>query len=404
METCEDVGELARELGGTTEVPVQVAQEAGDGGTRTRSVTAQHARIGSPQRNPSLEAAIGREDPGSGFFQRCLAKSRGSTPEDRRNWRDGIFEQVREVMLLQGSLSIERMCQLVPVSRRSFYRSLKEQRPAEEETEARSIIQQIALEHRRRYGYRRITAELRRRGMQVNHKRVVRIMQEDNLLALQPKRFKVTTNSNHKFEVYLNLAARMKLTGINQLWVADITYIRLKAEFVYLAVILDGYSRKVVGWALERTLAIRLTIGALEQAIESRQPEPGLVHHSDRGFQYAHAEYIAILEKHRMIPSMSRPANPYDNASCESFMKTLKREEIYTNKYENLEHLRTNIEEFIEEYYNQQRLHSALGYRSPEEFEQRTKSQAESRSATVVFFENKENDKKTSKGLLGKGT
>jgi transposase InsO family protein len=307
-------------------------------------------------------------------------------------------------MSLQGSLSIEHMCQMVPVSRRSFYRSLKEQQPVEEEMEARSAIQQIALEHRRRYGYRRITAELHRRGMQINHKRVVRIMREDNLLGLQPKRFKVTTDSNHKFEVYLNLAARMRLSGINQLWVADITYIRLKAEFVYLAVILDGFSRKVVGWAQDRTLAVRLTLGGLEQAIERRQPEPGLVHHSDRGFQYAHAEYIAILEKHHMVPSMSRPANPYDNASCESFMKTLKREEIYSNKYENLEHLRTNIEEFIEEYYNRQRLHSALGYRSPEEFEQRTKSQAESRSATVEFFENQENNKKTSKGLLGKGT
>src|SRR5712671_2402422 len=182
--------------------------------------------------------------------------------------------------------------------------------------------------------------------MQVKHKRVVRIMEEDNLLALQPKQFKVTTHSNHKFEVYLNLAARMKLTGINQLWVADITYIRLKAEFVYLAVILDGFSRKVVGWALDRTLAIRLTIGALEQAIECRQPEPGLVHHSDRGFQYARAEYIAILEK-----------------------------------YHNLEHLRTNIEEFMERYYNRQRLHSALGYRSPEEFERKAERQDASRSA-----------------------
>jgi putative transposase len=309
-------------------------------------------------------------------------------------------------MLLQGSLSIERMCQLVPVSRRSFYRSLKEQQPGDEELEVRSAIQQIALEHRRRYGYRRIAAELHRRGMQINHKRVVRIMREDNLLGLQPQRFKVTTNSNHKFEVYLNLAARMKLSGINQLWVADITYIRLKAEFVYLAVILDGFSRKVVGWALDRTLAVRLTIGALEQAIERRQPAPGLVHHSDRGFQYAHAEYIAILEKHHMVPSMSRPANPYDNASCESFMKTLKREEIYANKYDDLENLRANIEEFIEQYYNRLRLHSALGYRSPEEFEQQidASASAESRSATMVFFENKENSRKISKGLLGKGT
>jgi putative transposase len=225
-------------------------------------------------------------------------------------------------MLLQGSLSIERMCRLVPVSRRSFYRSLKEQRPAEEETEVRSVIQQMALEHRRRYGYRRITAELRRRGMQVNHKRVVRIMREDNLLALQPKRFTVTTNSNHKLEIYLNLAARMKLTGINQLWVADITYIRLKAEFVYLAVLLDGFSRKVVGWALDRTLAMRLTVGALEQAIERRQPQPGLVHHSDRGLQYARAEYIAILEKYHMIPSMSRPANRGRGIICRPLPQT----------------------------------------------------------------------------------
>ena len=272
--------------------------------------------------------------------------------------------------------------------------------------EVRSAIQTIALEHRWRYGYRRITAELHRRGMQVNHKRVARIMREDNLLGVQPERFVVTTNSNHKLEIYLNLASRMKLTGINQLWVADITYIRLKAEFVYLAVMLDRFSRKAVGWALDRTLGNRLAVGALEQALEKRQPPPGLVHHSDRGLQYASAEYAAILEKHRMVPSMSRPANPYDNASCESFMKTLKREEIYVNKYDDLEHLRANIEEFIEEYYNRQRLHSALGYRSPEEFEQQIEapSSAESRGPTMVFFENKENDKKISKGLLGKGT
>jgi transposase InsO family protein len=305
---------------------------------------------------------------------------------------------------LQGGLSIERMCQLVSVSRRSFYRSLKEQQPAEEEMEVRSAIQQIALEHRRRYGYRRITAELHRRGMQINHKRVVRIMRQDNLLGMQPKRFVVTTNSNHKLEVYLNLAGRMKLTAINQLWVADITYIRLKAEFVYLAVILDGFSRKVVGWALDHTLAARLTIGALKRAIESRQPEPGLVHHSDRGFQYACAEYIAILEKYHMVPSMSRPANPYDNASCESFMKMLKREEIYANKYDDLDQLRTNIKEFIEQYYNQQRLHSALGYRSPEEFERKAECQAESRSATMEFFENNENGERVSTGMGGTGT
>ena len=288
-------------------------------------------------------------------------------------------------MPLQGSLSIERMCELARVSRASFYRSLKERQPAEEETEVRSAIQQIALEHRRRYGYRRICVELRRRGMQVNHKRVLRMMRRDNLLALRRRRFVVTTDSNHRFEVYLNLARRMKLTGIDQLWVADITYIRLKAEFVYLAVILDAFSRKVVGWALDRTLASRLTVAALERAIAQRRPRPGLVHHSDRGLQYARGDYVAILEKYGIVPSMSRPANPYDNASCESFMKTLKREEIYANKYDTLEHLRANIEEFIEQYYNRQRLHSALGYRSPEEFERQTAegNRADSSGATV---------------------
>ncbi len=253
-------------------------------------------------------------------------------------------------MPMQGSLSIERMCHLAQVSRAGFYRSLQEQMPVEEEMEVRSAIQEIALEHRRRYGYRRITAELRRRGMLVNHKRVARIMREDNLLAMQPRAFVVTTDSNHELEVYLHLASRMKLTGINQLWVADITYIRLKAEFVYLAVILDSYSRKAVGWALERTLASRLPMAALEHAIAERQPPPGLVHHSDRGVQYVSGEYVRVLRKHQMIPSMSRPANPYDNASCESFIKTLKREEIYANEYRDLDHLRANIEAFIEHY------------------------------------------------------
>jgi len=292
-------------------------------------------------------------------------------------------------MSLQGSLSIERICELTRVSRASFYRSFHERQPIEEEMEIRSAIQQIAIEHRRRYGYRRISAELRRRGMRVNHKRVMRIMAEDNLLAVQPKSFVVTTNSDHEFEVYLNLAGRMKVTGINQLWVADITYIRLQREFVYLAVVLDAFSRKVVGWQLDRTLAVRLPLTALEQAIAERKPGPGLVHHSDRGLQYASAEYVGMLRQHQMIPSMSRPANPYDNASCESFMKTLKREEIYANRYQDLRHMRVNIEEFIQQYYNRQRLHSALGYRSPEEFELQKEIPivAESNtSASLVFF------------------
>jgi transposase InsO family protein len=293
-------------------------------------------------------------------------------------------------MPVQGSLSIERMCLLGGVSRAGFYRSLQQQMPVEEDMAVRSAIQQIAVEHRRRYGYRRIAAELRRRGMLVNHKRVARIMREDNLLGVQPRAFVVTTDSDHKLEVYLNLAGRMKLTGVNQLWVADITYIRLHREFVYLAVVLDAYSRKVVGWELDRTLAARLPIAALEKAITERQPPPGLVHHSDRGVQYASGDYVRILSKHQMIPSMSRPANPYDNASCESFLKTLKREEIYANEYRDLEHLRANIQEFIEQYYNRCRLHSALGYRPPEEFEQAAQVEATSAGATMSFFRHQE--------------
>jgi putative transposase len=293
-------------------------------------------------------------------------------------------------MPMQGSLSIERMCRLTGVSRAGFYRCLQEQRPVEEDMEVRSAIQQIAVEHRRRYGYRRIAAELRRSGMRVNRKRVARIMREDNLLAVQPRAFVVTTDSQHQLEVYLNLASRMKLTGVNQLWVADITYIRLQREFVYLAVILDAYSRKVVGWQLERTLAARLPIAALEKAIAERKPPAGLVHHSDRGVQYASGDYVRILGKHQMIPSMSRPANPYDNASCESFMKTLKREEIYANDYRDFDDLRTNIEAFIEQYYNRQRLHSALGYRPPEEFEQVANATTTSQGATMSFFRHKE--------------
>jgi transposase InsO family protein len=226
--------------------------------------------------------------------------------------------------------------------------------------------------------------------MRVNHKRVARIMREDNLLGVQPRAFVVTTDSNHALEVFLNLARRMKLTGVNQLWVADITYIRLKSEFVYLAVILDGYSRRVVGWALERTLASRLPIAALEHALAERKPPPGLVHHSDRGVQYASGDYVRILQKHEIIPSMSRPANPYDNASCESFMKTLKREEIYANQYRDLDHLRANIQEFIEQYYNRQRLHSALGYLPPEEFEQAAQIKATSAGASMSFFRHAE--------------
>jgi transposase InsO family protein len=249
-------------------------------------------------------------------------------------------------------------------------------------------MQQIALEHRRRYGYRRVTGELRRRGMQVNHKRVARMMREDNLLAVHPRQFVVTTEAHHRLAVALNLARRLRLSGMNQLWVADITYIRLKKEFAYLAVVLDVYSRKVVGWKLSRSLGSGLAQAALEAAIQERQPPPGLVHHSDRGVQYACREYVALLERQQVIASMSRPGNPYDNANCESFIRTLKREEIDAYSYQDLEQLRDHVGEFIEQYYNRQRLYSALGYRSPEEFEQqavKTTGAGEVAAATMEF-------------------
>lgn len=291
---------------------------------------------------------------------------------------------------MQGALRIERMCQLAGVSRAGFYRGLQAGPGGEQDMEIRSTIQRVFAEHKRRYGYRRVSAELRRRGMRVNHKRVARLMREDNLLAVQPKSFVLTTDSEHDCEVYLNLARRMKLTGVHQLWVADLTYIRLQREFVYLAVVLDAYSRKVVGWALGRSLTAQLPLAALQKALLERRPPPGLVHHSDRGIQYACGSYVALLRPHGLIPSMSRPANPYDNASCESFMKTLKREEIYANRYRDLDQLRENIAAFIDGYYNRVRLHSALGYRSPVEFEQTAAAELKSQAASMSFFRHAE--------------
>jgi putative transposase len=287
-------------------------------------------------------------------------------------------------MPVQGSLSVERMCQMAMVSRAGYYRSYEEHCPVEEEMLVRSAIQQIVVEHRRRYGYRRVRLELEKRGIVVNHKRVLRLMGEDNLLAVQRRQFVVTTDSHHTLEIAVNLARRMKLTGVNQLWVADITYIQVWSEFVFLAVVLDAFSRKVVGWELSRSLSSGLALRALEKAITERQPPPGLVHHSDRGSQYACREYVGLLEKHQMVASMSRPGNPYDNARCERFMQTLKREEIYASAYRDMEHLRSNLEEFIERYYNRKRLHSALGYRSPEEFEALQTGDQTSKAATVT--------------------
>jgi transposase InsO family protein len=232
----------------------------------------------------------------------------------------------------------------------------------------RDAIQRLALKDRH-CGYRRLGRLLKREGWVVNHKRVLRLMGEDNLLSIRRRRFVITTDSEHKWRVYPNLARRMVLSGINQLWVADITYVRLHQEFVYVAVILDVYSRRVVGWSISRKLDSGLAQEALESALNERQPAAGLIHHSDRGVQYACGDYVKRLEASGITMSMSRPGNPYDNAWAESFMKTLKVEEVDGRHYRNLEDATSSIGTFIEEVYNQQRLHSALDYRSPMEFE-----------------------------------
>lgn len=262
-------------------------------------------------------------------------------------------------------------CRWSKVHRAGYYRSLNPVLPDREELELRSRIQQIAVEWPY-YGYRRITRELRDGGCRVNRKRVLRIMREDNLLCLRKKAFWLpTTNSTHGWPVFANVAPGMEVNGPNQLWVADITYIRLELEYVFLAVVLDAWSRKVVGWALGRTLEAELALSALRMAIAARRPGPGLVHHSDQGIQYACADYRELMHQHQICGSMSRSGNPYDNALAESFIKTLKYEEVYRNHYRDFAEAQAAIAEFIEQVYNQKRLHSALGYRSPAEFERR---------------------------------
>jgi putative transposase len=257
---------------------------------------------------------------------------------------------------------------MMGLSRAGFYRWRWPRPGIPVEMELRSEMQKIALESPS-YGYRRITAELQRRNFNVNHKRVLRMLREDNLLCVRRRAFVTTTDSRHSLPVYPNLAREMQLTAVNQLWVADITYIRLREEFVYLSVLLDAYSRRVIGWALGRTLEAELALSALRMALLARRPTAGLVHHSDRGVQYACYEYTALLKDHEVIISMSRKGNPYDNAACESFMKTLKQDEVYRNEYRDFNDVLSGIGQFLEVVYNKLRLHSALGYQPPAEFE-----------------------------------
>jgi putative transposase len=266
--------------------------------------------------------------------------------------------------------SVARLCALAGVGRASFYRRWVASTPRAEETELRDLVQRLALAHRF-YGYRRITELVRRQGWPVNRKRIARLMAEDNLLALRKPAFRpAATDSRHDWRLWPNLARRLTPMAVNQLWVADITYVRLAEAFVYLAVILDAFSRKVVGWAMADHLRAELALQALEKALASRQViEGGLVHHSDRGVQYACGDYIDRLLAHGVQPSMSRAGCPYDNAMAESFMKTLKAEEVNGADYRDLADANARIGQFIEAVYNRQRLHSALDYLSPEEFE-----------------------------------
>jgi putative transposase len=284
-------------------------------------------------------------------------------------------------MSLATPLPLERLCRLAEVSRSGFYRWRQSGEQADQDMDLRDEIQRIALEYPC-YGRPRMTAELQRRGWEANHKRVRRIMREDNLLAIRQKKFVVTTNSNHDRPVYPNLARGLAVSGVNQLWVADITYIRLESEFVFLAVLLDAFSRRVIGWELGRTLQDDLVLGALRMALRERTPAPGLIHHSDRGVQYASQDYTGLLKQHHITISMSRTGNPYDNAFCESFMKTLKWEEVHRQEYRDLAEARASIAHFLEKVYNHKRLHSALGYVPPAEFERGLLSPPANRDAT----------------------
>ena len=288
---------------------------------------------------------------------------------------------IAEAHAAHPMLSVRRLCTLFAVGRTGYYAHAAAL-GGERDTTLRAAIEEIVLAFPG-YGYRRVTAALHREGWGVNHKRVLRVMREESLLCQLRRRFVVTTDSRHGCHVYPNLLRDTMVTGLNQAWVADLTYIRLPTTFVYLACVLDAYSRRCVGWQLSREINTTLTLAALDHALAQRCPLPGLIHHSDRGVQYASGAYVARLEEVGACISMSAGGNPYHNAKAESFFKTLKHEEVYLRDYRNFEEAETHLERFIEDVDNTKRLHSSLGYLPPVEFEATTAISAEFPYAVV---------------------
>jgi putative transposase len=339
---------------------------------RARGPAAKARHLAEARRQiAALERKVGQQQVELDFFKQALRHIETSSQPSERPGATVSTPSSGARAQQQGELSVERMCALADLSRAGYYRHLQASAPRVEETLVRDRVQRLALENRH-YGHRRIAALLSRAGVAVNKKRVLRLMREDNLLCLRKRAFvRPTTVSRHGWRIWPNLAWRLQPMAPNQLWVADITYVRLAEEFAYLAVLLDAFSRRVVGWAMASHVQASLALAALEMALSSRvlSPAGGLIHHSDRGVQYACGDYIARLAAHGIQPSMSRIGCPYDNAMAESFMKTLKTEEVDGRAYRDLIAAKGAIGGFIEQVYNRQRLHSALAYRSPMEFE-----------------------------------